>query len=74
MMMSLYDYLGRPAGSKLGQQVASAAAQNKIKFETRHVSTKNYTGDIMLYPKTFLDQFFSGVNEGTNDNRQLLHG
>ena len=47
MMMSLYDYLGHPAGSKLGQQVAAAAAQNKIKFETRHVSTKNYTGDIM---------------------------
>ena len=58
----------------MGQQVATAAAQNKIKFETRHVSTKNYTGDIMLYPKVFLDQFYGGVNEGTNDNRQLLHG
>ena len=74
MMMSLYDYLGRPAGSELGQRVAAAAARNKVKYETRHVSTKNYTGDIMLYPKTFLDQFFSGVNEGTNNNRQLLHG
>ena len=47
MMMSLYDYLGHPAGSKLGQQVAAAAAQNKIKFETRHVSNAKYTGDIM---------------------------
>ena len=74
MMMSLYDYLGRPAGSELGQQVAAAAAQNKIKFETRDVNTKTYNGKIMLYPKLFLDQFFSGVNEGTNDNRQLLHG
>ena len=74
MMMSLYDYLGHAAGPELGQRVAAAAAQNKIKFETRHVSTKNYTGDIMLYPKTFLDQFFGGVNEGTNDNKQLLHG
>jgi len=26
MMMSLYDYLGRPAGSELGQRVAAAAA------------------------------------------------
>ena len=74
MMMSLFDYLGRPAGSVLGQRVAAAAAQNKVKFETRHVSTKTYTGDVMLYPKNFLDNFFGGVNEGTNDNRQLLHG
>ena len=74
MMMSLFDYLGRPAGSELGRRVAAAAARNKIKFETRHVSNAKYTGDIMLYPKTFLDQFFGGVNERTNDNRQLLHG
>ena len=74
MMMSLFDYLGRPAGSELGQRVAAAAARNKVKFETRHVSTRTYTGDVMLYPKNFLDNFFGGVNEGTNDNRQLLHG
>ena len=74
MMMSLFDYLGRPAGPEFGQRVAAAAAQNKVKFETRHVSTKTYTGDVMLYPKNFLDNFFNGVNEGTNDNRQLLHG
>ena len=74
MMMSLFDYLGHAAGPELGQRVAAAAAQNRIKFETRDVSTKTYNGKIMLYPKLFLDQFFSGVNEGTNDNRQLLHG
>ena len=72
--MSLYDYLGRPAGSELGKQVAAAAMENFVKMETRHVSTKTYTGDVMLYPKNFLDNFFGGVNEGTNDNRQLLHG
>ena len=74
MMMSLFDYLGRPAGSELGQRVAAAAARNKVKYETRHVSTRTYTGDVMLYPKNFLDQFFGGVNEGTNNTRQLLHG
>ena len=72
--MSLFDYLGRPAGSALGQRVAAAAMENFVKMETRHVSNAKYTGDIMLYPKVFLDQFFGGVNEGTNDNRQLLHG
>ena len=74
MMMSLFDYLGRPAGSELGQRVAAAAARNKVKYDTRHVSTRTYTGDVMLYPKNFLDNFFGGVNEGTNDNKQLLHG
>lgn len=73
-MMSLYDYLGRAAGPELGQRVAAAAARNKIKFETRHVSNAKYSGDIMLYPKAFLDQFFGGVNEGTNDTRRILHG
>jgi len=32
-MMSLYDYLGRPAGSELGQRVAAAASQNKVKYK-----------------------------------------
>ena len=39
-MMSLFDYLGRPAGSELGKQVAAAAMENFVKMETRHVSTK----------------------------------
>ena len=73
-MMSLYDYLGRPAGSELGKQVATAAAANYVKFETRHVSTKTYTGKIILYPKNFLNNFFGGVSEGTNNTKRLLHG
>ena len=73
-MMSLYDYLGRPAGSELGKQVAAAAMENFVKMETRHVSTKTYTGKIVLYPKNFLDNFFGGVSEGTNNTKRLLHG
>ena len=73
-MMSLYDYLGRPAGSELGQRVAKAATASKIKFDTRYVNNAKYTGDIMLYPKSFLDQFFGGVNEGNNNTKQMLHG
>jgi hypothetical protein len=74
MMMSLYDYLGRAAGSELGQRVAAAATQNKVKIETRQVSNAKYTGDVMLYPKAFLDQFFGGVNEGNNTTKRILHG
>ena len=54
-MLSLYDYLGRAAGPELGQQVASAAARKKIKFGTRYVEQGGYKGDVMLYPKSFLD-------------------
>ena len=57
-MMSLYDYLGHAAGSGLGKSVASVAAKQKIKMETRTVANKKYTGPVMLYPKYFLDSYF----------------
>ena len=53
-MMSLYDYLGHAAGPNLGKLVASSAAKQKIKMETRTVANKKYTGPIVLYPKYFL--------------------
>ena len=57
-MVSLYDYLGKPAGSDLGKQVAAAAATDKIKLSVRFVSNPKYTGDILLYPKSWLDKYF----------------
>ena len=73
-MMSLYDYLGHAAGPELGQQVARAAAIANIKHEIREVSNTKYSGPIMLYPKSFLDNFFSGgLNESTS-GKQLLKG
>ena len=73
-MMSLYDYLGRAAGPELGQQVANAATKAGVKFETRYVETRTYKGDVMLYPKAFLDLYFrNGLNE-TKSGKQLLKG
>jgi hypothetical protein len=73
-MMSLYDYLGRAAGSELGRQVAEAASMSRVKSEMREVSNPKYTGKVMLYPKTFLDLYFkNGLNEGAN-GKQLLKG
>ncbi len=57
-MMSLFDYLGRPAGGELGKQVYDAAYQLKVPVETRHVQTKTYTGDVMIYPEGFLKEYF----------------
>ena len=72
-MMSLYDYLGRAAGPELGQQVAQAAARKKVKFQTRYVEQGGYKGDVMLYPKSFLDEYFGGGSNNGN-NKQLLFG
>ena len=73
-MVSLYDYLGRAAGSELGKQVATAAAKAGVKSEIREVSNSKYTGPIMLYPRAFLDLYFkNGLTESTN-RRQLLKG
>jgi hypothetical protein len=60
-MESLYDYLGKPAGAELGLKVATLAGVQKIKVETRIVNTKNYTGEINLYPTEFLDSIFKKI-------------
>ena len=73
-MISLYDYLGRAAGSELGKQVATTAAKAGVKSEIREVSNVKYTGPIMLYPRSFLDLYFKGgLNESTN-GKQMLFG
>jgi len=73
-MMSLYDYLGHAAGSDLGQKVATAAKQAGVRGEMREVSNPVYKGNVMLWPKAFLDLYFrGGLNEGTT-GKQLLKG
>jgi len=57
-MLSLYDYLGRAAGPKLGKQVAGAAEKSKQPYKIKHVFTSTYKGEIMMYPKEFLDNYF----------------
>jgi hypothetical protein len=56
--LSLFDYLGKAAGSTLGKQVAEAAKEAKVPHEIRYVSNPTYTGNVMLYPKSFLDDYF----------------
>ena len=57
-MLSLYDYLGYPAGNELGKEVAAAASKSNVKFETREVSNPKYIGKVMLYPENFLKEYF----------------
>ncbi len=59
--MSLYDFLGRAAGGKLGKEVANEAAKQKIKLETREINNPAYQGIVYLYPEAFLKEYFSNV-------------
>lgn len=57
-MLSLYDYLGKPAGADLGKQVAQFAVASRAKMDKRQVSTPYYSGDVILYERQFLDYYF----------------
>jgi hypothetical protein len=56
--ISLFDYLGRPAGKELGKQVADYALACLVPHDMRQVVNTKYTGPIMLYPKAFLELYF----------------
>jgi len=57
-MLSLFDYLKKPAGTELGGKVYKAAKASQVPTSIREVHTKTYSGKVMLYPKEFLDSYF----------------
>jgi hypothetical protein len=57
-MMSLYDYLGHAAGSELGKEVAATAVALKETIQKRYVTNTRYKGEILLYRREFLDEYF----------------
>jgi hypothetical protein len=64
-MMSLYDYLGRAAGSELGKEVAATAVALKETIQKRYVTNARYKGEILLYRREFLDEYFGNkIYEG----------
>ena len=75
-MLSLFDYLGYAAGKELGEQVARYAKIRKAKCDTRYVSNPKYTGDVMMYEREFLDEYFQAKQifeeDYTEINTQLI--
>jgi len=61
-MVSLYDYLKKPAGQELGKLVALAAMNEKIHIESKQVYNPKYKGNILMYPKIWLDEYFNKIN------------
>lgn len=66
--VSLYEYLGKPAGPNLGKEVAEEAKKQKINFEFKEIESKNYKGKVMMYPTDFLDSYFRPVRETAPPN------
>lgn len=66
-MMSLYDYLKKPAGAELGKQVEAAARLQGIHSTYKEVSTRNYNGKVRMYPKSFLEQYFNSGPKSATD-------
>jgi hypothetical protein len=60
--LSLYDYLGYPAGKNLGKSVSDYAITQSAERLKRDVSTKTYKGLVNLYKKSFLEAYFNNPN------------
>ena len=67
-MVSLYDYLGRAAGSELGKQVATAAAKAGVKGETIPnfipIESANVNGEVVSnerFMPTHVKEMLEGI-------------
>ena len=64
---SLYDYLGKRAGTELGRMVYQTAKLDKVQMQQKDVANPIYTGKVMMYPVEWLDQYFTRLKELNND-------
>ena len=60
--MSLFDFLGKPAGGKIGKEVFDYSKKNRITIKYRNVANLKYTGNVCLYPLGFLILYFNSEN------------
>ena len=57
---SLYAYLGRGAGAKLGKEVAAKATELSLRLEKVEVDKKlSPSGFVYAYPVDFLNEYFN---------------
>ena len=63
--ISLFDYLGRPAGKDVGARVNERAREFGIEDKKRFVRNKKYVGKVNLYPEAFLEYYFTNTKRTT---------
>lgn len=61
--LSLFDFLGHPAGKTTGERVFKYARIKKIPSSLREVKTRTYRGTVRVYPKSFLEKYFKAYNK-----------
>jgi hypothetical protein len=59
--LSLFDYLGKPAGTALGKEVFEACKLQSQPYQLREISNQKYTGKVILYKKSFLQEYFNSL-------------
>jgi hypothetical protein len=61
--ISLRTYLGYKPSREIAEQVAQVARRSKQPYITEHVTTPNYTGLILKYSHSFLQEFFTSKQQ-----------
>ena len=60
--MSLFDFLEKPAGGKMGKEVFDYSKKLRIPLRYREITNPKYTGKVCLYPLGFLVMYFNSEN------------
>lgn len=61
--ISLFDYLGYPAGKELGERVNKYAKSIHASLKFRAIDIPSYKGIVMLYDRSLLDAYFKVLNK-----------
>ena len=65
---SLFIFLGKPAGGEVGKAVYAAAKAKSEKVETEEIVTPRFTGKILKYRKSFLNEYFQTPKPVVNES------
>lgn len=66
--LSLYDYLGKAAGLELGKKVKAIARSEGVATKSKHVSNYKYEGEVLMYPREFLNKCFEPPTPTHSEN------
>ena len=64
--ISLFDFLGKPAGTQLGKEVFEEAKRRKEKTQMRPISNPKYNGEVVTYRSEFLTEYFNKDNHSSS--------
>lgn len=61
--ISLRTYLGYKPSREIAEEVAQVARRSKQPYTTEYVTTPSYTGNILKYSHSFLQEFFNNKQQ-----------